>query len=134
MAVAGRLEIVQQGSDYLDKQKLNLSLPPVRNRQASSSKSPEGSEALTRLYIPFFHQIRLAAAAFLPAVTSRSIVLVRVRYTVTVVCEIDSTVTVFVVVGGPAATEFRASEDILAAMTDLDREGTIVGRVLVMLV
>jgi hypothetical protein len=67
-------------------------------------------------------------------VTSRSIVLVRVRYTVTVVCEMGSTVTVFVVVNGPAAIEFRASEDILVAITDLDREGTTVGRDVVMLV
>jgi hypothetical protein len=67
-------------------------------------------------------------------VTSRSIVLVRVRYTVTVVCEIGSTAIVFAIFGAPAAVEFGNSDDVLAAITDLDREGTIVGRLFVILV
>lgn len=54
-------------------------------------------------------------------------VLVRVRNTVTVVCETASRTTVLVVVNGPDATGLDVLEGaMLALITDLDKEGTVV--------
>jgi hypothetical protein len=62
-------------------------------------------------------------------------VLVRVRNTVTVVCETASRRTVSVVVTGPAAVEVKAFEGgILAPITDLNIGGTMVGMFVVTLV